>query len=220
MENLMKQHFFSDLLDRYIKEHVANVKDKTKRTNQLNFWKTKVGNKFVEEVDKNYIETILMEYAAKVNRFGRFPTRATLRNYLAALSHFFTFCCRKWHYLDNNPCLLINISDNAKGGRMSVSTRMHYPKEQEKPVWLSTKEHKPGKEDYDMVHLVCTEEGDLMLGCYSPLNGEGYGKKYKWEKFGNGAMIVPIPVYYMKIPEVPEDVFAYRCQPDTIKNKN
>jgi len=83
---LSKRKTFADMIDRYIEE-VIPLKPKSAytQTQQLNYWKDKIGHMAIAEVTPSVITALRNELAS-----GRTPrgirSRATVNRYLAALN--------------------------------------------------------------------------------------------------------------------------------------
>lgn len=97
-------HTMSDLFDRYEKwPGFTEKKDAYTQGKQLNFWRDRIGDKLIGDVDSTLIGDIRDELSAE-NENGKQRAAATVNRYLALLSHVFTYAVRERKWADENPC--------------------------------------------------------------------------------------------------------------------
>lgn len=94
-----KKKTVSELINRYL-EDVMPTKPKSMRiqTQQLNYWKNRIGNLPLNEVTPSQIITVRNELLKGKTKTGK-RGASTVNRYLAALSHCFTIAMKEWEWV-------------------------------------------------------------------------------------------------------------------------
>src|SRR5262249_27641579 len=109
-----KRHTVSDLIDMYITDVLPNKRPSTayNQRYQLRWWKAQLGHYALADVTP----ALLIEYRDKLarNKASR-QLGATVKRWLAVLSHCFTMAVREWQWCDENPVLKITKPRERRG---------------------------------------------------------------------------------------------------------
>lgn len=110
-----KRHTVADLIDRYIHEVVPTKRSGPRQHQQLRWWRDAVGDYTLADLTPALI-------AEHRDRLGAEPTRrsggrsaATVRRYLAALSHALTVASREWGWIDDSPMRRVTKPTEPRG---------------------------------------------------------------------------------------------------------
>lgn len=121
-----KRKTFSEMIDRYIEEVLPlKPKSQVKQTQQLNYWKEKLGHKILSDVSSPNIVDIRYELSAGITQRGiRSP--ATVNRYLAALSHVYTIAIKEWEWAQDNPVMRVSRLTESRGRTRFLSDKERY----------------------------------------------------------------------------------------------
>lgn len=109
-----KRHTLGELIDRYLEEVLPNKRPNTIRSQsqQLRWWKDHLGDRMLAEITP----ALVAEYRDKLTRGnGRARGPASVRRYLAALSHVFTVAVKEWGWLEDNPLTKVSKPKEPRG---------------------------------------------------------------------------------------------------------
>ncbi|MDO9213443.1 MAG: site-specific integrase [Methylococcales bacterium] len=99
-----KKHTFADLVDRYIKDVLPTKPKKARdKTQQLTWWKEKVGSYLLADMTPALIVQYRDELSNGITYRGTQRTPATVIQYMTALSHAFTIAVNEWGWLEDSP---------------------------------------------------------------------------------------------------------------------
>ena len=117
-----KRHSLAELIDRYVADVLPQKpRDERNRAAQLGWWKTEIGHLRLADVTPAVLAAKRDQLLASPVRQQRqhAPARkkspATVRRYLAALSHAFSVAMREWGWLEDNPFLKITKPPESRG---------------------------------------------------------------------------------------------------------
>jgi hypothetical protein len=102
-----KRHTLADMVDRYLREVLPRKSASSiyMQTQQLRWWKAHLGHHVLADVTP----ALIAEYRDKLaSEDDTCRSNATVRRYLAALSHAFTTAVKEWGWIDHSP--LRNVS--------------------------------------------------------------------------------------------------------------
>ena len=91
--------------DRYISQVLPDKKDIVGQTQQLNWWKTRLGDSRLSTISPAMISECRSELQKGDTHYGTPRSAATVNRYLAALSHAFTIAWKEWGWINFNPVL-------------------------------------------------------------------------------------------------------------------
>lgn len=95
---------FEEFIDRYIEKEVPkNPKSQQKVTNQLIWWKKRLGKYFLCHITPPMITSLKDELINEPTPRGDQRSQSTANRYLAALSRAFTICVNEWGWMKSNP---------------------------------------------------------------------------------------------------------------------
>ena len=98
------QYTMADLIDKYRKWHgFTQKKDAYTQGKQLDWWRDRIGDKLIGDVDSVLIGDI-RDALAEPDDNGKARKGATVNRYLAILSHVFTYAERELKWAEENPC--------------------------------------------------------------------------------------------------------------------
>lgn len=111
-----KRHTLGELIDRYIRDVLpTKLKSQKKQTQQLSWWKDKIGSYALADVTPaliaEYRDKLLQETTAR----DKLRSPATAVRYLAAISHAFTVAIKEWGWLESNPILKVTKPKESRG---------------------------------------------------------------------------------------------------------
>lgn len=110
-----KKHTFIQLADRYITTIAPQKKTAKDQIAQLNWWKSKMGEKLLADITPSLISDLKDALLSEKTNRGKNRTSATTNRYLAVLSHTFTIACKEWGWLRDNPVSLITKPKEPRG---------------------------------------------------------------------------------------------------------
>lgn len=110
-----KRKTFGDMIDKYIAEILPlKPKSQEKQTQQLGYWKEKLGHLILSEVGSSNIVAIRNELSTGQTPRGiRSP--ATVNRYLAAISHVYTIAIKEWEWTHDNPASRVSKLRESRG---------------------------------------------------------------------------------------------------------
>jgi integrase len=154
-----KKHTLADLVDRYIKDVLPNKPKQIKdQTQQLTWWKEKVGSYLLADITPALIVQCRDELATGITYKGTQRTPATVVRYMAALSHAFTIAVNEWQWLEDNPIAKVKKPKESRG-------RVRFLDDTERNRLLSTCKESSNKSLYLCVVLALAtgmRQGELM----------------------------------------------------------
>ncbi len=110
-----KKHTLKELIDRYIKDHVPQMKSGKDREQHLNWWKDELGDHLLS----NIRPALIVEYKDKLANSSTYRggkrSAGTINRYLAALSHLFTIAMKEYGWVEENPVLKITKPKEPRG---------------------------------------------------------------------------------------------------------
>ena len=99
-----QKHTLAELVDRYIRDVLpGKPNSQKKRTAQLEWWKAELGHYRLADVDSAMIVECRDKLARGVTYRGGQRSPATVRRYMAALSHVFSLATGEWKWLEDSP---------------------------------------------------------------------------------------------------------------------
>ena len=117
-----KRRTVTELIDRYLAEvSPQRPRDERNRSLRLRWWKAELGRMKLAEVTRAVLAAKRDQLlASDVRRQGpdtpaRKKSPATVRRYLAALSHVFTIAVKEWGWLEQNELLKISKPSEPRG---------------------------------------------------------------------------------------------------------
>lgn len=111
-----KKHTFNDLVNRYINDVLpTKPKQQVKQTQQLEWWKDKMGAFLLSDITVAMITQYRDELAKGVTNRGTQRTPATVVRYMAALSHAFTIAVNDWGWLEDSPMRKVKKPKESRG---------------------------------------------------------------------------------------------------------
>ena len=110
-----KKKTFGDMIDRYLEE-IMPLKPKSMKTQtqQLEYWKEKLGHITLNDVGSSNINAIKNELSTGKTTRG-IRSRATVNRYLAALSHVYSVAVKEWEWLSDNPTMRVSRLQENRG---------------------------------------------------------------------------------------------------------
>ena len=145
-----RKHTLADLIDRYIENVIphkyAKQKDQEKVITHLNWWKDKLGGRFLIDITpailSEYRDKLLKEPYKKFKRTSnttknikteknkqqeveRFRTGATANRYMASLSTALTTATNEWGWLEENTMLKVKKKPETRGRIRYLSDEEH-----------------------------------------------------------------------------------------------
>jgi len=110
-----KRKTFGDMIDRYIVEILPlKPKSQKKQTQQLEYWKDKLGDFILNDVTSSNITAMKNELATGQTPRG-IRSNATVNRYLAALSHVYTVAMKEWEWINDNPVSRVSKLRESRG---------------------------------------------------------------------------------------------------------
>ena len=111
-----KKHTFAELADRYIKDELPKKpKQEVKQTQQLEWWKDKLGAYLLSDITPSLIGQYRDELASGETCRGTQRSPATVVRYMAALSHAFTVAVNDWEWLEDSPMRKVKKPKEPRG---------------------------------------------------------------------------------------------------------
>jgi len=99
-----KKHTLAELIDRYIKDVLPTKhKQAGHQQQQLEWWKSKIGNHTLADITTAMIVQYRDELASGETNRGTPRSPATICRYLAALSQAFSIAVTEWQWLEASP---------------------------------------------------------------------------------------------------------------------
>ena len=110
-----KRNTLADMVDRYITE-ILPQKPKSMRdqTQQLTYWKNKIGHLPIVEVTPSVITAIRNDLSSGSTKRG-VRSNATVNRYLAVMSHMFTIAIKEWEWVSDNPLSKVSKLKESRG---------------------------------------------------------------------------------------------------------
>ncbi len=111
-----KKHLVSDLIDSYIKHVIPNKGSQAShQQTQLLWWRDAIGAYAIDAVTPTLLAECRDTLLKGATSRGDSRSPATVRRYIAALSHAFTYAVRVLEWLDNNPVKRLEKPSEPKG---------------------------------------------------------------------------------------------------------
>ncbi|MDP2902970.1 MAG: site-specific integrase [Methylovulum sp.] len=111
-----KKHTLADLVDRYIKDVLpSKPKKASDQTQQLTWWKERIGYCTLSEVTPALIVECRDELSNGITRRGTQRAPATVVQYMLALSHAFTIAVNEWGWLEDSPMRKVKNPSTPRG---------------------------------------------------------------------------------------------------------
>jgi integrase len=125
------RHTLAALIDRYHTDVLPHKRDSTipDQRRQLRWWKTQLGHRFLVDITPALIAEHRDALKRGTTSRGTPRSNATVKRYLAALSHAFTMAVREWQWCDDNPVCKITKPREPRG-------RVRYLGDAERPRLL------------------------------------------------------------------------------------
>jgi len=110
-----KKHTLKQLIERYKKDHVPQMKSAKDRIRHLEWWKDELGDYMLSDIRPS----LIVEYKEKLlngalKRGGK-RSPGTTNRYLAAISHVFTIGMKEYGWVEENPLLKITKPKEPRG---------------------------------------------------------------------------------------------------------
>ncbi len=156
-----KKHTLTDLIERYVKD-VLPTKTKKLRTdqsNQLKWWKNKIGSHLLADITP----ALIVEFRDELSQIRK---PATVSRYLAALSHAFTVAVNEWGWLDDSPMRKVKKPTEPRG-------RVRFLDDDERSKLLKACKESPSELLYICVILAIStgmRQGEVMGLRWSDVN--------------------------------------------------
>lgn len=110
-----KKHTLSDMLDRYEKSVLPNLKSGADRSRHIIFWKAELGDYTLADVRPSQIAEARDTLAQSMTSRGEPRSPSTVNRYLATLSHAYTVAVKEWGWADENPLLKVSSLKEPRG---------------------------------------------------------------------------------------------------------
>ncbi len=111
-----KKHTLAELIDRYTKDVLpTKPKQQEKQTQQLAWWKDKLGAYALADITPALIVQYRDELANGDTCRGTIRSPATVVRYMAALSHAFTIAVNEWQWLEDSPMRKVKKPKESRG---------------------------------------------------------------------------------------------------------
>lgn len=190
-KTMKNAHFFDDIMDLYIKEHLPTIKDGNRRISQLNFWKLKFQTFTLDEISTDLIQKIVDDLSkTETKRNKAAISMNTVQRYVAALSHFFTIAYKEWKYCSSHPVIGVIVGGINRSGRTGVTP--HYNK------WTISKNLLPEPE---LLVLAFFENGTYDIGTCYPPNTDDINE-LRWKNM-SGQSFETNATHWIKLPSPP-----------------
>lgn len=111
-----KKHTLTQLIDRYIRD-ILPRKPKSYSTQiiQLQWWKSQIGSYTLADVTPALIVEQRDILAKGITSRGSLRSNATVRRYLAILSHAFSIAVNEWQWCEDNPLRKVSKPSEGRG---------------------------------------------------------------------------------------------------------
>lgn len=154
-----RKHTFSDLIDRYIAQVLPHKpKMEKQQKSQLTWWKNQIGHYLLADVSPALISECKERLFSDKNDKGKIRAPATVKRYLSALSHAFTFAVNEWGWLEHNPVSKVKKPTEPKG-------RVRFLDEAERKALLAACKESSNKDLYTIVVLALStgmRQGEIL----------------------------------------------------------
>ncbi len=111
-----KRHTVADLIDRYIRDVLpTKPKQQYKQTQQLTWWKLKLGHHLLSDLSPALISECRDELLRTPTNRGGNMSPASVVRYLAALSHALSVAVNEWQWLDDSPARKVKKPKEPRG---------------------------------------------------------------------------------------------------------
>ena len=101
-------HTVADMIHKYVRQRLPAKKTGHRQRQQLELWRRLIGDYELNQLQPQHI-------AAVRDSLAETRSPGTVVRYLAALSHAFTIAIRDWHWIQENPCRLIEWPREPRG---------------------------------------------------------------------------------------------------------
>jgi integrase len=125
---------------------------------QLNWWKNQIGHYLLAEVSPALISECKERLFNDKNDKGKTRAPATVKRYLSALSHAFTFAVNEWGWLEHNPVAKVKKPTEPRG-------RVRFLDEAERKGLLTACKVSSNKDLYTIVVLALStgmRQGEIL----------------------------------------------------------
>jgi integrase len=167
-----KKHTFAQLADRYIKDVLpTKPKQAAKQTQQLEWWKGKLGAYLLSDISPSLIGQYRDELASGDTYRGTQRSPATVVRYMAALSHAFSVAVNDWEWLEDSPVRKVKKPKEPRG-------RVRFLDDEERQKLLDACKQSSNQWLYPCVILALStgmRQGELMKLVWKDVNHkDGY----------------------------------------------
>ena len=110
-----RKHTLKELIDRYI-ENILPTKPKARsQKQQLEWWRDEIGHYVLADVTPALVTEGKEKLQNEKTRTGKPRAPATVKRYLAALSHVFTIAVKDWNWTTDNPVSNVTKPEEPRG---------------------------------------------------------------------------------------------------------
>jgi integrase len=112
-----KRHTLADLIDRYLADVLPDKRASTipSQKRQLCWWKAKLGHYALADITPALIAEHRDTLRRGTTKRHTRRANATVKRYLAVLSHAFTMAVEEWHWCDDNPVFKVGKPKEPRG---------------------------------------------------------------------------------------------------------
>ncbi len=110
-----KRHTVKELIERYEKKVLPELKSGKDRKNHLIYWKDKLGNLALSDITPAKIVECRDDLSQGNTRRNTKRSNSTVNRYLATLSHAFSIAVMEWGWIDENPCRRVSTLKEPRG---------------------------------------------------------------------------------------------------------
>jgi integrase len=110
-----RRHTLAEMADRYFKWLESSPTKLRDRGHHIRWWKEQLGNYALSDVTPALIAEYRDKLAATPVPGGRPRSPASVKRYLAYLSHAFSMAVKEWGWIDDNPCRKVTKPTEPRG---------------------------------------------------------------------------------------------------------
>ncbi len=110
-----KKHTVKELIERYEKKILPELKSGNDRKNHLIYWKDKLGNLTLSDVTPAKIVECRDDLSQGVTRRKTKRSNSTVNRYLSTFSHAFSIAVMEWGWIEDNPCRRVSTLREPRG---------------------------------------------------------------------------------------------------------
>ncbi|MGD9637942.1 MAG: tyrosine-type recombinase/integrase [Alphaproteobacteria bacterium] len=145
--NELRKRNVSDLIERYIKEVLANKPKRAKdAVPKLNWWKQQIGIYTLADLTTSLISQTRQKLIETPTEKGSKRSNSTVNRYTTALTTVLNVAVNEWEWLENNPMLKLKKLKEPRG-------RVRYLSEEEKEALLNACKESSSSHLYHVVFL-------------------------------------------------------------------